>query len=100
VVPQLVLVDLLLVDWLADGLAAGLAAGLADEAAGAAHESAVNSTVVQSLPRALLEVVNMFIPPFWPVWQAMKLGLPLNSSTPEELIENPEVGAAPTSHWN
>lgn len=35
-----------------------------------------------------------------PVSQAMKLGLPLNSSRPLELTEKPGVGVAPTSHWN
>lgn len=42
----------------------------------------------------------MFMPPFWPVSQAMKLVLPWNISWPEELTEKPVVGEAPVSHWN
>jgi hypothetical protein len=42
----------------------------------------------------------MLRPPLSPVSQAMKLGLPLNSSWPLELTEKPGVGVAPTSHWN
>lgn len=42
----------------------------------------------------------MFMPPLSPVSQAMKCGLPWNSSSPSELIEKPVVGVAPTSHWN
>lgn len=30
----------------------------------------------------------------------MNVELPLNTSKPEELIENPGVGVAPVSHWN
>jgi hypothetical protein len=44
--------------------------------------------------------VWMFSPPFWPVSQTMNVGLPLNSSMPDELMENPGVGVAPVSHWN
>ena len=39
-------------------------------------------------------------PLFWPVAQATKLDLPLNSRPPEELREKPEVPALPASHWN
>jgi hypothetical protein len=42
----------------------------------------------------------MLSPLFWPVAQATKLELPLNSRLPEELREKPEVPALPASHWN
>lgn len=42
----------------------------------------------------------MFKPLFWPVSQATNLVLPWNSSLPEESMEKPGVGVAPSSHWN
>jgi hypothetical protein len=42
----------------------------------------------------------MLSPPFRPVAQAMKLELPSNSRTPEEVSENPDVPVEPASHWN
>lgn len=42
----------------------------------------------------------MLSPLFWPVAQATKLVLPLNSRPPEELREKPEVPALPALHWN